>query len=188
MTAHTAITDPPSATPGSSLATTIALRELRAGAGGLVVFVLCIALGVAAVAAIGSLAAAFDKALANQGRVLIGGDLSFEVVHRQATKEESAALYDLGQVSQSASFRAMARGEDGKSALVEVKAVDEAYPLYGEVNVIEPLGLGPAWRLCAGRADRGHECGDRGGVRGNYSRAACQFMDHGVDTHGRCRK
>ncbi|MGA9443449.1 MAG: FtsX-like permease family protein [Methyloceanibacter sp.] len=146
MTAHTAITDPPSATPGSSLAMTIALRELRAGAGGLVVFVLCIALGVAAVAAIGSLAAAFDKALANQGRVLIGGDLSFEVVHRQATKEESAALYDLGQVSQSASFRAMARGEDGKSALVEVKAVDEAYPLYGEVNVIEPLGLGPAWR------------------------------------------
>lgn len=40
----------------------MALRELRAGASGLAVFVLCIALGVAAVAAIGSLAAAFDKA------------------------------------------------------------------------------------------------------------------------------
>ncbi|ODS00584.1 hypothetical protein AUC68_15225 [Methyloceanibacter methanicus] len=125
---------------------TIALRELRAGAGGLVVFVLCIALGVAAVAAIGSLAAAFDKALANQGRVLIGGDLSFEVVHRQATDEEAAALRNLGEVSRSASFRAMARGEDGKSALVEVKAVDAIYPLYGEVNVIAPEGLGPAWR------------------------------------------
>jgi putative ABC transport system permease protein len=128
------------------LAFTIALRELRAGASGLIVFVLCIALGVAAVAAIGSLAAAFDKALANQGRLLIGGDLSFEVIHRQASPEEMAALQALGTVSESASFRAMARAEDGKSALVEVKAVDAPYPLYGDVAVIEPEDAGPLWR------------------------------------------
>ena len=100
----------------------------------------------AAVAAIGSLAAAFNKALANQGRLLIGGDLSFEVVHRQATAEEAAALHALGQVSESASFRAMARASDGKTALVEVKAVDTPYPLYGDVNVIEPEGAATAWR------------------------------------------
>jgi putative ABC transport system permease protein len=128
------------------LAFTIALRELRAGASGLVVFVLCIALGVAAVAAIGSLAAAFDKALANQGRLLIGGDLSFEVIHRQASPEEMSALEALGEVSESASFRAMARAQDGRSALVEVKAVDDPYPLYGEVAVIAPEDAGPAWR------------------------------------------
>ena len=46
------------------LAFSIAMRELRSGAGGLVVFVLCIALGVAAVASIGSLAASFDEAVA----------------------------------------------------------------------------------------------------------------------------
>jgi len=129
-----------------ALALSIALRELRAGAGGLTVFVLCIALGVAAVAAIGSLAAAFDKALANQGRLLIGGDLSFEVIHRQARAEELAALNDLGEVSQSAGFRAMARARDGGSALVEVKAVDERFPLYGEVSVLEPADAGPLWR------------------------------------------
>ena len=128
------------------LALSIALRELRAGSSGLVVFVLCIALGVAAVAAIGSLAAAFDKALANQGRLLIGGDLSFEVIHRQASAEETAALKALGEVSESASFRAMARAADGKSALVEVKAVDAPYPLYGEVEVLEPENAGPLWR------------------------------------------
>jgi len=128
------------------LAFTIAVRELRAGASGLIVFVLCIALGVAAVAAIGSLAAAFDKALANQGRLLIGGDLSFEVIHRQASPEERQALDALGEVSESASFRAMARAEDGKSALIEVKAVDDPYPLYGEVAVIEPEDAGTAWR------------------------------------------
>lgn len=146
MTAETVIESPTATAAPRSLALTIALRELRAGAEGLTVFVLCIALGVAAVAAIGSLAAAFDKALANQGRLLIGGDLSFEVIHRQATDEEFSALQELGQVSQSASFRAMARGGDEKSALVEVKAVDDAYPLYGEVNVLEPDGLGSAWQ------------------------------------------
>ena len=63
-------------------------------------FVLCIALGVAAVAAIGSLAASFDQALARQGRLLIGGDLSFELIHRQANADERAALDALGQVSE----------------------------------------------------------------------------------------
>ncbi len=129
------------------LAFTIALRELRAGAGGLTVFVLCIALGVAAVAAIGSLAASFDEALARQGRLLIGGDLSFELIHRQANPDERAALDALGQVSESASFRAMARSDGGKSALVEVKAVDDAYPLYGEVSITAPAGAGPVWRF-----------------------------------------
>ena len=129
------------------LAFAIALRELRSGAGGLTVFVLCIALGVAAVAAIGSLAASFNEALARQGRLLIGGDLSFELIHRQANAQERAALDALGQVSESASFRAMARSAGGKSALIEVKAVDGAYPLYGEVSVIQPENAGPAWRF-----------------------------------------
>jgi putative ABC transport system permease protein len=139
------------ATPSASrlrlpLAFTIALRELRSGAGGLTVFVLCIALGVAAVASIGSLAASFDQALARQGRLLIGGDLSFELIHRQVNPDERAALDALGQVSESASFRAMARSEEGKSALVEVKAVDDAYPLYGEVSITAPDHAGPVWR------------------------------------------
>ena len=146
MTAATAEQGLPTPAARLPLAFTIAVRELRAGASGLIVFVLCIALGVAAVAAIGSLAAAFDKALANQGRLLIGGDLSFEVIHRQASPEERQALDALGEVSESASFRAMARAEDGKSALIEVKAVDDPYPLYGEVAVIEPEDAGTAWR------------------------------------------
>jgi putative ABC transport system permease protein len=128
------------------LAVTIALRELRAGAGGLSIFVLCIALGVAAVASIGSLAASFDQALARQGRLLIGGDLSFELIHRQADSAERAALDGLGQVSESASFRAMARSAAGKSALIEVKAVDDSYPLYGEVSIIRAKDAGAVWR------------------------------------------
>jgi putative ABC transport system permease protein len=128
------------------LALAIALRELRAGASGLIVFVLCIALGVAAVAAIGSLAAAFDEGLARQGRTLVGGDLSFERVHEPAGAAERAALEALGAISESASLRAMARNIDGKSALVEVKAVDAAYPLYGTAAIAEPADAGAVWR------------------------------------------
>ena len=91
------------------LALAIALRELRAGAGGLTIFVLCIALGVIAVAAIGSLGASFDAALARQGRLLVGGDLSFERVHRRATPKSAPRSMAHGQVSELASLRAMAR-------------------------------------------------------------------------------
>jgi putative ABC transport system permease protein len=68
-------------------------------------------------------------------------------VHRQANPEERAALDALGQVSESASFRAMARTSEGKTALIEVKAVDEAYPHYGEVSIREPVDAGQAWRF-----------------------------------------
>jgi len=146
VTAASATTAPAAKGLKLPLALTIALRELRSGAGGLTIFVLCIALGVAAVAAIGSLAASFDQALARQGRMLIGGDLSFELIHREANPEERAALDALGQVSSSASFRAMARSQAGKSALIEVKAVDDAYPLYGEVSITRPENAGPLWR------------------------------------------
>jgi putative ABC transport system permease protein len=128
------------------LAFAMGMRELRSGAGGLAVFVLCIALGVASVAAIGSLSAAFDEALARQGRLLIGGDLSFELIHRQADAAERAALQSFGQLSESAGFRAMARSPAGKSALVEVKAVDDAYPLYGDVAIADSDKTGQLWR------------------------------------------
>ncbi len=128
------------------LAFAMGMRELRSGAGGLAVFVLCIALGVASVAAIGSLSAAFDEALARQGRLLIGGDLSFELIHRQADAAERAVLQSFGQLSESAGFRAMARSPAGKSALVEVKAVDDAYPLYGDVAIADAEKTGPLWR------------------------------------------
>ncbi|HEV7463410.1 MAG TPA: ABC transporter permease, partial [Methyloceanibacter sp.] len=146
MSAATDIAAPSARRFRPPLALTIALRELRAGAGGLTIFVLCIALGVAAVASIGSLAAAFNQALARQGRTLIGGDLSFELINRQASSEERAALDALGGLSESASFRAMARSAGGKSALVEVKAVDDAYPLYGQVSITRPDNAGTPWR------------------------------------------
>jgi putative ABC transport system permease protein len=117
-----------------------ALRELRGGLRGFYVFIACIALGSMAIAGVGSLAAGLADGLAREGRVILGGDLSFTLIQRQAAAPELAFLDNQGKVSSAATLRAMARTPDGKATLVELKAVDGAYPLFGEVK-LDPMGL-----------------------------------------------
>jgi putative ABC transport system permease protein len=117
----------------------LALRELRGGVRGFAVFLACIALGVGAIAGIGSSADSLAEGLAREGRVILGGDVAFSLVHREAAPAERAFLDTKGQLSTSATMRAMARTVDGRAALVEVKAVDGRYPLYGAVR-LEPAG------------------------------------------------
>ena len=110
----------------------IALRELRGGLKGFYVFIACIALGVAAIAAVGVLAGALTDGLIRQGQELLGADVSVRLVHRQATPEQRAFLATQGRISEHASLRALARRNDGsQTALASLKAVDKAYPLYG---------------------------------------------------------
>jgi putative ABC transport system permease protein len=121
-----------------------ALRELRGGLQGFYVFIACIALGAMAIAGVGSMAASLTDGLARQGRVILGGDVSFSLIQREAKPNELAFLRSHGEVSSAATLRAMARTADGKATLVEIKAVDNAYPLFGEA-VLDPAGkLGDA--------------------------------------------
>jgi putative ABC transport system permease protein len=122
-----------SAGPGLVLTLRLAARDLRGGLRGFVVFMLCIALGVMAIAGVGSVAASLTDGIAQQGRVILGGDVAFSLIPREASPEERAFLEGQGRLSVAATLRAMARGEDGRSALVELKAVDGAHPLYGTV-------------------------------------------------------
>ncbi|MEA2989476.1 MAG: putative transport system permease protein, partial [Alphaproteobacteria bacterium] len=117
----------------------LALRELRGGLGGFYVFIACIALGVMAIAGVGSFAASLADGLAREGRVILGGDLSFNLSQREASAAERAFLDTQGQVSAAATLRAMARTDDGRSTLIELKAVDGAYPLFGAVT-LDPAG------------------------------------------------
>jgi putative ABC transport system permease protein len=114
-----------------------ALRELRGGLHGFYVFIACIALGVMAIAGVGSFARSLTDGLAREGRVILGGDVAFSLVPREANAAEQGFLKSRGQLSVAATMRAMARTNDGRSALVELKAVDDAYPLYGTV-VLDP--------------------------------------------------
>ncbi|HEX8446041.1 MAG TPA: FtsX-like permease family protein [Sphingomonas sp.] len=114
----------------------LALRDLRGGLVGLRLLAICLFLGVAAIAGVGSLSSAIVGELRSQGRVILGGDLSVSLSQRQATPDERAAIARLGRVSESAAMRAMASRSDGAEAvLAELKAVDAAYPLYGTLTV-----------------------------------------------------
>src|SRR5262249_13948331 len=116
-----------------------AARELRGGLRGFYVFIACIALGVMAIAGVSSLASGLADGLAREGRVILGGDLAFSLSLREASTAERAFLNAHGALSVAATLRAMARTADARTALVEVKAVDAAYPLYGAVT-LDPAG------------------------------------------------
>ena len=130
-----------------ALAARLAHRELRSGLSGFRIFFACLVLGVAAIAGVGSLAQALLTGLATEGRTLLGGDVSVELVHRAATRAEMRFLSHYGRISESASMRAMAyalkNGTETERQLIELKAVDGAYPLYGAI------GLSPAQPLNA---------------------------------------
>jgi putative ABC transport system permease protein len=117
------------------LAQRFALRELRGGLRGFYVFIACIALGVMAIAGVGSVAASLGEGLAREGRTLLGGDVAFSLIQREARPEEVAFLRSRGALSVAATLRAMARAADGRLALVELKAVDGAYPMLGELTL-----------------------------------------------------
>jgi putative ABC transport system permease protein len=139
--------------PISALPLRLALRELRAGLRGFYVFIACIALGVLAIAAVGSVSASLESGLAREGRTILGGDLSFLLSHREVTAPERAFLEQQGKVSVAATMRAMARTDDGRAALVELKAVDADYPLFGAA------ALAPAQTLPTALAGNGRTFG-----------------------------
>jgi putative ABC transport system permease protein len=94
----------------------------------------CLALGTAAIAMIGSLSAAIERGLAEQGQPLLGGDVEFSIIHRQASPEELAFITAKGDVSRVATMRAMAVA-GAATTLIEAKAVDGNYPLYGKLEI-----------------------------------------------------
>lgn len=118
-----------------NLAWTIARRELRGGLKGFRVFLACLALGVAAIAGVGMVRAAIQQGLEDQGAVLLGGDAQMEFTYRFATPEERAWMEGIAdRVSEIVDFRSMAVvGEE--TALTQIKAVDDAYPLLGALEL-----------------------------------------------------
>ncbi len=120
-----------------------ALRDLRSGLQGFGIFLTCLTLGTATIAIIGSLSAAVERGLDEQGQPLLGGDVEFSLVHRQATPEELKFIEGKGRISKVATVRAMAvAGET--ATLVEVKSVDSAYPLYGALTLEDGSAAAPA--------------------------------------------
>ena len=116
----------------------LALRDLRGGLSGFGIFLACIALGVAAISGVGSVSRSLSDGLAAQGRVILGGDASFDLIQRVADPAELSFLRSRGRLSEVSVLRAMARREGGDAALVELKAVGSGYPEIGTI-VLDPV-------------------------------------------------
>lgn len=110
----------------------LARREIRGGFRGFYIFLACIALGTATIAAVNSVSQAVTSSIASEGQAILAGDVRFELRNREATPEERSYLEGLGDIAVSTGLRSMARAPSGsEQTLAEVKAVDGAYPLYG---------------------------------------------------------
>jgi putative ABC transport system permease protein len=129
------------------LAVGIALRDLRGGLRGLYVVLACLALGVAAIAAVGSLRASIDRGLAANGRALLGGDVAIETGAEPPPNALRAWAAQRGaRISTVTLLRTLAVAPGGDRMLVELKAVDTAYPLAGETRLTPPQPLQQALR------------------------------------------
>jgi putative ABC transport system permease protein len=142
-----------SAGPRFSTLARLAARDLRGGFEGLRIFLACIALGVAAIVAVNSLARALEDGLARDGRVILGGDASFSLIHRELDPEERAFLASRGDLSTVATLRAMARDSRGDATLVDLKAVGPDWPRLGRAE------FDPAISPAAAFAPRGDTFG-----------------------------
>ncbi|GAA0291990.1 ABC transporter permease [Rhodovulum strictum] len=131
-----------------AVAVRIARRELRGGLRGFYVFLACLALGVAAIAAVGSIRESIEAGLKREGALLLGGDAEMSLTYRHAEPAERAWMELIAvQVSEIVDFRSMVVVErDGETerGLTQVKGVDAAYPLYGTVELDPPMPLDQA--------------------------------------------
>ena len=146
----------------TSIALRFAWRELRHGARalrGFGVFLGCLALGVAAIAGVQSTASSIVTGLRADGRAILGGDLALRSIYQDLAPAERRLLEQASEaITHFAEMRTMARRPGTEaSVLVELKAVDERYPLFGRVETAEAGGAGAS--LAAALARRGDAWG-----------------------------
>lgn len=131
------------------LAARFARRELRSGFGQFRILLACLALGVAAIAAIGTLRSSIQAGLTQEGAVLLGGDAQMDFTYRFADDQERSWLAQNAQdISEVTDFRSMVvidRDGQTERALTQIKSVDAAYPLTGEVVLTPQMPLAAAF-------------------------------------------
>jgi putative ABC transport system permease protein len=133
---------------GWTIALRLGLRDLRGAGRSFAVLLLALTLGVAIIAAVGILNRGVGTALERDARVLLGGDVELEVANAPIAEEELARLVPKGaRVSRLVRTNTLASaGGGGRSVSVNLKAVDDFYPLAGEVLLDPGVPLREALR------------------------------------------
>jgi putative ABC transport system permease protein len=135
---------------GWALALTFARRELRAGLTGFRIFLACLSVGVAAIAAVGTISASVTAGLDADAKNLLGGDIDLRFHNHGNSEDQDRYLIENSRaLSKTLEMRAMATPVDAEAglrerSLIELKGVDDAYPLSGVVVLSPPLALNTA--------------------------------------------
>ena len=129
-----------------SLAWQFARCELRHSVMRFRIFLAALMLGVAAIGAVGSVAESMRSGITDNGRMLLGGDFELSSLHVAPDKDLLDKVRQTASLSEIIQMRAMLGKEsdtkhEGIRKLVELKAVDEAYPLVGIVELSPPQTL-----------------------------------------------
>ncbi|HJS87650.1 MAG TPA: ABC transporter permease, partial [Acetobacteraceae bacterium] len=134
------------------LALRLAARELRGGVRGLGIVLLCLALGVAAIAGVGGLRAAVEQGLAENGRALLGGDVEVQTGAEPPPPALLAWLRARGaRVSEITRMHSLLIPPSGRPELIDLKAVDAAWPLVGAPLLTPSIPLAQALASRDGR-------------------------------------
>lgn len=113
----------------------LAMRESRGGFHGFRVFALALILGVFAIAAVGSLSAAFLAGLDKEQRRLLDGDYEITAIDTTFSDDFVEWLRGQGEVSFVTNAQLMVHASDKDTrSVVQLKAVDDAYPLIGKLE------------------------------------------------------
>ncbi|HEC71853.1 MAG TPA: FtsX-like permease family protein, partial [Roseobacter sp.] len=127
------------------LATRFARREMRGGLRGFRLFLACLALGVAAIAAVGSVRSAIEGGLQREGAALLGGTAELEFTYRFANVDErnwmNAQAARLSEVVEFRSMAVVGEGVQADRALTQVKGIDDLYPLVGAMVLAPQIPL-----------------------------------------------
>lgn len=124
-----------------ALALKLARRDLRGNLKGFRIFLACLILGVAAIAGVGTLSSSITAGLRANGQVILGGDIDIRLTHRSAEREERQWIEAQGEVSEVQTLRAMVRDlATDRRTLSELKAIDNAYPLFGALTLTPESG------------------------------------------------
>ena len=132
-----------------------ALREIRGGVKGFRIFIICLALGSMALAAISSTKQSINVGLDQKAVEILGGDASVEFTYRFASQNELDFIKkNSSDYTETTDFRSMAIVSKNNmpvdSTLIQVKGVDSNYPLYGEVKTTPNIPITSALKKIDG--------------------------------------
>lgn len=121
------------------------VRQTRRSRGKLLFSVLAVVLGVAATAAVKTISNSLEEAISRESRSLMGADLRLE--SSTPLKEDEALTVGLKRNGAQAAdvvefftmIRVVEKGDsNGKTRLVRVRAVEGAFPFYGNITTTPP--------------------------------------------------